>query len=142
MKRFEHKAHPRRLSFLLRHGYQYSGKRNWTRGFYTWLATVRFSRPPQQVTLQKCIDVTNECSERFKGIIQKIQVLIEEWSRSPFVNAYQALQGDRLLWFRKGKPSFLLWESETPDQRQRKLRDKNKSCGIQPAYISMIVRRY
>jgi len=43
---------------------------------------------------------------------------------------------------RKGEPSFLLWESETPDYRQRKLRDENKSCGKQPAYISMIIRRY
>jgi len=43
---------------------------------------------------------------------------------------------------RKGEPSFLLWESETPDHRQRKLRDENKSCGSQPAYISMIIRRY
>jgi hypothetical protein len=44
-----------------------------------------------------------------------------------------------LLW--KGEPSLLLGESETPDYRQRKLRDENKSCGSQPAYISMIIRR-
>ena len=42
---------------------------------------------------------------------------------------------------RKGEPSFLLWESETPDNRQRQLRDEHKSCGNQPAYISMINRR-
>jgi hypothetical protein len=35
-----------------------------------------------------------------------------------------------------------IWESETPDHIQRKLRDENNSCGSQPAYISMIIRRY
>ena len=43
IKRFERKARQRLLSFLLRHGYQYSGKRNWTKGFYNWLATAVIS---------------------------------------------------------------------------------------------------
>ena len=43
IKRFERKARQQLLSFLLRHGYQYSGKRNWTKGFYNWLATAVIS---------------------------------------------------------------------------------------------------
>jgi len=66
MKRFERKARQRLLSFLLRHGHHYNGKKNWTKGFYSWLATVRFSYPAQQITLQEYIDVTNECSERIE----------------------------------------------------------------------------
>ena len=88
MKRFERKARQRLLSFLLRHGYQYSGKRNWTKGFYNWLATVKFSHSAQQITLQEYIDVTNECSERIKRITEQIQVHVEEWSRARFVKAY------------------------------------------------------
>ena len=97
MRRFERKARQRLLSFLLRHGYQYSGKKHWTKGFYTWLATVRFSRPAQQVTLQEYIDVTNECSERIQRITQQIQIHVEEWSRAPFVKAYQALRGVSMI---------------------------------------------
>jgi len=91
MKRFERKARQRLLSFLLRHGHQYSGKKNWTQGFYNWLATVKFSHFAQQVTLQEYIEVTKECSERIKRITEQIHV--DEWSRAPFVKAYQALRG-------------------------------------------------
>jgi transposase len=93
MKRFERKARQRLLSFLLRHGHQYSGKKNWTKGFYNWLATVKFSHSAQQVTLQEYIDVTTECSERIKRITEQIQVHVEEWNRARFVKAYQALRG-------------------------------------------------
>ena len=97
MKRFERKARQRLLSFLLRHGHQYSGKKNWTKGFYSWLSTVRFFHPAQQITLQEYIDVTNECSERIKRITQQIQVHVEEWHRAPFVKAYQALRGVSII---------------------------------------------
>lgn len=93
MRRFERKARQRLLSFLLRHGHQYSGKKHWTKGFYTWLATVRFSHPAQQIALQEYIDLTNECSERIQRITQQIQIHIEAWGRAPFVKAYQALRG-------------------------------------------------
>jgi len=94
MKRFERKARQRLLSFLLRHGHQYSGKKNWTKGFYTWLATVKFSHSAQQITLHEYIEATNECSERIKRITEQIQVHVEEWSRARFVKAYQALRGE------------------------------------------------
>src|SRR5210317_1572898 len=97
IKRFEKKARQRLLSFLLRHGHQYSGKRNWTKGFYNWLATVKFTHSAQQVTLQEYIEATNECSERIKRITQQIQVHVEEWSRARFVKAYQALRGVSLI---------------------------------------------
>jgi transposase len=93
MKRFERKARQRLLSFLLRHGHQYSGKKNWTKGFYNWLATVKFSHSAQQITLQEYIELTNECSQRIKRITEQIQVHVEEWSRAEFVKAYQALRG-------------------------------------------------
>ena len=97
MKRFERRARQRLLSFLLRHGYQYSGKRNWTKGFYNWLATVKFSHSAQQVTLHEYIEAPNECSQRIKRITQQIQVHVDEWSRARFVKAYQALRGVSLI---------------------------------------------
>jgi transposase len=97
MKQFERKARQQLLSFLLRHGYQYSGKRNWTKGFYNWLATVSFSHSAQQVTLQEYIDTVKECGERINRITQQIQIHVEEWSRAPFVKAYQAMRGVSLI---------------------------------------------
>lgn len=97
IRRFERKARQRLLAFLLRHGYQYSGKRHWTKGFYNWLATIRFSHPAQQIALQEYIDAVTECSQRVKRITQQIQAHVEHWSRAPFVKAYQALRGVSLI---------------------------------------------
>jgi transposase len=97
IRRFERKARQRLLAFLLRHGYQYSGKRHWTKGFYNWLATIKFPHPAQQITLQEYIDTVNECSQRIKRVTQQIQAHVQLWSRAPFVKAYQALRGVSLI---------------------------------------------
>ena len=97
IRRFERKARQRLLAFLLRHGYQYSGKRHWTKGFYNWLATIKFPHPAQQIALQEYIDTVNECSQRVKRVTQQIQAHVEQWSRAPFVKAYQALRGVSLI---------------------------------------------
>jgi transposase len=96
-RRLERKARQRLLSFLLRHGHQYKGKRNWTKCFYNWLATIGFSHSAQQVTLQEYIDTVKECGERIERITQQIQVHVEQWNRAPFVKAYQALRGVSLI---------------------------------------------
>lgn len=97
MRRFERKARQRLLAFLLRHGYHYSGKKHWTKGFYNWLATIKFSHPAQQIAFQEYIDTVDNCSERVKRITQQIQVNVEQWTRAPFVKAYQALRGVSLI---------------------------------------------
>ena len=97
MRRLERKARQRLLAFLLRHGYRYSGKKHWTKGFYNWLATVKFSHPAQQIVLQEYIDTTNECSERIKRITEQIQARWNSGARLPFVKAYQALRGVSLI---------------------------------------------
>ena len=92
IRRIERKARQRLLSFLLRHGHHYSGKRHWTKGFYNWLAKIRFSQTAQQIALQEYIDTASECSERVKRITQQIQVHVDQWNRAPYVRAYQALR--------------------------------------------------
>jgi transposase len=97
IRQLERKTRQRLLSFLLRHGYHYSGSKHWTKGFYTWLATIKFSHPAQQIVFQEYIDTTNECSERIKRITEQIQAHVQLWSRAPFVKAYQALKGVSLI---------------------------------------------
>jgi len=93
MRQFERKSRQRLLAFLLRHGYHYSGKKHWTKGFYNWLGTIKFSHPAQQIAFQEYIDTTNECSLRIKRITDLIKVHAEQWCRYPFVRAYQLLRG-------------------------------------------------
>lgn len=87
MKRFERKARQRLLAFLLRYGHRYSGKKHWTKGFYNWLATIKFSHPAQQIAFQEYIDTTNECSLRVKRITDLIKVQAEQWHRCRVVKA-------------------------------------------------------
>lgn len=93
MRRFERKARQRLLAFLLRHGYCYAGKRHWTKIFYNWLATIKFSHPTQQIAFQEYIDTVNECGQRIGRITELLKVHVQQWSRFPLVKAYQALRG-------------------------------------------------
>jgi transposase len=96
IKRLQRKARQRLLAFLLRHGLRYEGK-NWTKGHMNWLAGVTMAHPALQIVLQEYIDAANECTERVQRITEQILVLLPEWSRAPFVKAYQALRGVSLI---------------------------------------------
>ena len=96
IRRFEHKARQRLLAFLLRHGFDYPGK-NWTKGHHNWLAGIKPDHPAQQIVLQEYIDAAQECADRLKRITEQIQALVPQWSRAPYVKAYQALRGVSLI---------------------------------------------
>ena len=97
IKQLERKTRQRLLALLLRHGYHYGGKKHWSKSFYTWLATIKFSHPAQQIVLAEYIDTAGECSERIKRITEQIQAHVDLWSRAAFVKAYQALRGVSLI---------------------------------------------
>ncbi len=91
------KAKQRLLSYLLRHGLNYSGKSRWSRAHYNWLSDIKMAHPAQQITLQeyiKAIEETNECVSR---LTREITRLVKEWRLEPVVSAIQALRGVSLL---------------------------------------------
>ena len=96
-KRFERKARQRLLAFLLRHGIDYPGKRNWTKTHMNWLAGLKLSHRSQQIVLQEYIDAVKECSQRVERITEQIRQLVADWSRAELVKAYQALRGVSLI---------------------------------------------
>jgi len=97
MKRLQRKVRQRLLAFLLRHGFRYRGKKNWTQAHMNWLAGVKMPHPAQQIVLQEYIDAAGECTNRLQRITGQIQAMLCEWSRAPFVRAYQALRGVSLI---------------------------------------------
>ena len=97
IRRLQHKVRQRLLAYLLRHGFRYSATKNWTKTHMNWLAGVKMDHPAQQIVLQEYIDTTNECTERIERITEQIRVLLPEWSRAPFVKAYQALRGVSMI---------------------------------------------
>ena len=97
IRRIERKTRQQLLAFLLRHGHYYPGKKNWTKGHMNWLAELKPTHRAQQIVLQEYIDAANECTRRIQRITEQIQGLVAQWSRAPFVRAYQALRGVSLI---------------------------------------------
>jgi len=93
IKQLQRRVRQRLLAFLLRHGFRYGGKKNWTQAHMNWLAKVKMDHCAQQIVLQEYIDAVNECTQRIQRITDQIQLLLPQWSRYPFVRAYQALRG-------------------------------------------------
>ncbi len=91
------KAKQRLLSFLLRHGWRYSGKKNWTKAHYNWLSDIKMDHPAQQITLQEYIGAIEETNSRVVRLTQEITALVKEWHLEPVVSAIQALRGVSLL---------------------------------------------
>jgi transposase len=97
IRRIERKTRQQLLAFLLRQGLHYPGKKNWTKGHMNWLADLKMAHRAQQIVLHEYIDAANECTRRIQRITEQIQGLVAQWSRAPFVRAYQALRGVSLI---------------------------------------------
>lgn len=52
------------LSFLLRHGRVFTGRKNWTRVHARWLAAQKFDHPAQQIVFQDQVDVITDAQNR------------------------------------------------------------------------------
>jgi transposase len=91
------KAKQRLLSYLLRHGWNYSGKSRWTRAHYNWLSDIKMKHPAQQIALQEYIHFVEETNRRVSLLTKEITKLVKEWRFEPVVAAIQALRGVSLL---------------------------------------------
>ncbi len=90
---FQRKAKQQLNAFLLRHGHIYSGKKNWSKAHYNWIADIKMEHPCQQITLQEYIDFVHTCIKRVERITEQIVHLVEQWRLAPVVYALQALRG-------------------------------------------------
>jgi transposase len=91
------KAKQRLLSFLLKHGWNYSAKTNWTQAHYNWLSDIKMPHPAQQITLQEYITSVEETNHRVLRLTAEITKLVKQWRLKPVVTAIQALRGVSLL---------------------------------------------
>lgn len=91
------KAKQRLLSYLLKHGWKYSGKSNWTRAHYNWIADIKMAHPAQQIALQEYIASVEETTQRVLRLSGEITKLVKLWRLEPLVSAIQALRGVSLL---------------------------------------------
>ena len=90
---FQRKAKQQLSAFLLRHGHIYSGKSNWSKAHFNWIADIKMEHPSQQITLQENVDFVNTCIKRVERLSEQIVQLIAEWRMASVVSALKALRG-------------------------------------------------
>jgi transposase len=85
------------LSFLLRHGRIFDGRRHWTMAHRRWLADQRFDHPAQQIVFQDGIDAIEDAVARLRRLEEQLVAIVPSWSMAPVVEAYQAMRGTSFL---------------------------------------------
>jgi transposase len=81
------------LSFLLRHGRVFSGRRHWSLAHMRWLAKQSFEHPAQQIVFQDAINAIEDAATRLHDLDQQLHAIVPTWSMAPVVAAYQAMRG-------------------------------------------------
>jgi transposase len=85
------------LSFLLRHGRIFDGRRHWTLAHRRWLAGQSFAHPAQPIVFQDAIAAIEEALVRLRRLEQQLVAIVPSWSMAPVVDAYQAMRGASFL---------------------------------------------
>jgi transposase len=85
------------LSFLLRHGRSFTGRRHWSKAHARWLAGQAFDHPAQQIVFQDQIDAVADAHTRLERMDQQLASIVPTWSMAPVVAAYQAMRGVSFL---------------------------------------------
>jgi transposase len=85
------------LSFLLRHGRIFEGRKHWTMAHRRWLADQRFDHPAQQIVFQDAVDAIADAVARLQRLEEQLVAIVPSWSMAPVVEAYQAMRGASFL---------------------------------------------
>ena len=81
------------LSFLLRHGRIFSGRKHWSLAHLRWLAQESFAHPAQQIVFQDAINAIEDAAARLHELDRQLLAIVPSWSMAPVVAAYQAMRG-------------------------------------------------
>lgn len=91
------KAKQRLKAFLLRNRVVFTGKSQWSKAYFNWLADIAMPYPAQQVALQEYIDAVHESINRVGRLTDQIRQLAPGWRLAPMVSALQAARGVSLI---------------------------------------------
>jgi len=91
------KAKQRLKAFLLRNGLTYSGRSQWSKAYFNWLADIGMPHPAQQVALQEYISSVHETLNRVDRLTEQIRQMVPDWRLAPPVSALQSARGISLI---------------------------------------------
>lgn len=79
--------------FMLRNGYRYDGKTNWTQAHMNYLRRTRMPHPAQQLVLEEYILEVDALIQRVARVEQHMKDILPTWEREPYVRALMAFKG-------------------------------------------------
>ena len=84
-------------SFLLRHGFQFTGRTRWSTAYFAWLTTLRLPHPMQHVALEEYRQAVEEATARVTRLTVQLEAAVSSWVLAPHVQALQSLRGVSLV---------------------------------------------
>jgi len=90
------RAKLRLKSFLLRQGYRYSGKANWSEAHRRYLREIVMPLPALKAVREEYLLAIDHAVERVKRLEELIESQVSEWRMYPAVQALMCLRGFKL----------------------------------------------
>jgi transposase len=84
-------------SFLLRHGYRYQGKANWSQAHLRYLRELVLPHPAMKIILEEYLQGIDAAHDRVQRIEASLVNLLESWRLKPAVRALMAFRGFQLV---------------------------------------------
>lgn len=91
------RSRQRLKSFLLRHGYRYQGKANWSQPHMRYLRELVLSHPAMKAILEEYLQGIDAAHDRVGRIEAAMLALLEDWRLKPAVQALMAFRGFQLV---------------------------------------------
>src|SRR5512136_1177669 len=84
-------------AFLLRHGYHYQGKANWSQPHMRYLRELVLPHPAMKAILEEYLQGIDAAHQRVQRIEASMLSLLETWRLQPAVQALMAFRGFQLV---------------------------------------------
>jgi transposase len=84
-------------AFLLRHGYRYQGKANWSQPHMRYLRELVLPHPAMKTILEEYLQGIDAAQARVQRIEASMLLLLETWRLKPAVQALMAFRGFQLV---------------------------------------------
>ncbi len=90
------RAKQRLKSFLLRHGYHYKGKANWSEAHQRYLRELVLPMPALKAVLEESLLAIDQATQRLARLDDLLAVQVPQWRMYPAVQALMCLRGFQL----------------------------------------------
>lgn len=91
------RAKQRLKSFLLRHGYHYSGKANWSEAHVRYLRELELTASGLKAVMEDCLRAIDQATERVARLEELMSTVVITWRLYPAVEALMTMRGFQLI---------------------------------------------